>query len=80
MPADDAWWRRCAAHDDDKVRIATNIRGAQNYKLKKQKSKPQTLITNSYTIDNTKSQAKTTMPTNILLQQINLLLRFSTFK
>jgi hypothetical protein len=22
--SDAAWWRRCAAHDDDKVRIATN--------------------------------------------------------
>ena len=29
--SDGAWWRRCAAHDDEKVRIATNNQETQNY-------------------------------------------------
>ena len=28
--SDGAWWRRCAAHDDDKVRIATNNQDITN--------------------------------------------------
>jgi hypothetical protein len=32
--SDDAWWRRCAAHDDDKVLIATNKRDITKLKNK----------------------------------------------
>jgi hypothetical protein len=41
--SDAAWWRRCAAHDDDKVRIATN--NQENTKSQTNASKAPSLTT-----------------------------------
>ena len=45
--SDAAWWRRCAAHDDDKVRIATNNQETQSYKTDAIKAPSLTTISNS---------------------------------
>ncbi len=56
--SDGAWWRRCAAHDDDKVRIATNKQEIQNNKTNAIKAPPLT------TISNAKQQHKITSKNN----------------
>jgi hypothetical protein len=41
------WWRRCAADDDDKVRIATNNQETQSYKTDAIKAPSLTTVSNS---------------------------------
>ena len=38
--SDDAWWRWCAVHEDDKLRIARRKQGANTYKIKKKNKIP----------------------------------------
>ena len=45
--SDGAWWRRCAAPDDDNVRITRNNQETQNYKNNAIKAPSLTTISNS---------------------------------